>query len=138
MFTFRRVADRTASYRVRYAGSTDSDAIAGSLSDDGKADPVRVRVHRKMPIRLLQPKPSRIDLAGSVTPLYGHQRVVVLRKTCKKCTWRKFASPMTDGKGHYRVRLSVPRTGSHYFIARAAASKKLALSYSQPARIRAG
>ncbi|GAA1928986.1 hypothetical protein GCM10009815_24100 [Nocardioides marmoribigeumensis] len=137
MYVFNRVADRTASYRVRYSGNADSDAIAGSLSDDGTADPVRVRVHRRMPIRLAQPKPSRIDLVGSVAPRYGHQRVVVLRKTCKACRWVRFAAPLTDARGRYRVRLSSPRTGSHLFVARAAASKGFALSYSQRARIRA-
>ena len=136
MYTFRRVADRTASFRVRYPGNPDSDAIAGSASDDGTAKPVRVRVHRRMPIRLLQPSPSRIDMAGSVTPLYARQRVVVLRKTCRSCAWSRFASPLTDSQGRYRVRLSAPRTGSHFFVARAAASKGLALSYSQKARIR--
>jgi hypothetical protein len=137
MYTFERVAKQTASYRVRYSGNADSDAIAGSLSDDGTANPVRVRVHRRMPIRLAQPKPSRIDLVGSVTPLYAHHRVVVLRKTCKTCKWVRFAAPLTDAQGRYRVRLSSPRRGSHLFVARSAASQGFALSYSQRARIRA-
>ena len=33
---------------------SDSAAIGGSLSDDGTRTPVLVRVHRQMPIRLLQ------------------------------------------------------------------------------------
>ena len=135
MFTFHRVADRTASFRVRYAGS--GEAIGGSLSDDGTAKPVLVRVHRKMPIRLLQPKPSRIDLAGSVTPLFARHRVTVLRKTCAACAWRSFATPLTDSRGRYRVRLSVPRKGSHYFRARTPATNGFSQSYSPQARIRA-
>jgi hypothetical protein len=136
MFTFNRVADRTASFRVTYAGNADS--IGASASDDEELVPALVRVHRKMPIRLLQPSPSRIDMAGSVTPLYARQRVAVLRKTCRECAWAPFAKPLTDSQGRYRVRLSSPRSGSHYFVARARASRGFALSSSQQARIQAG
>jgi hypothetical protein len=91
-----------------------------------------------MPVRLTQPRPSRLYLAGSVKPLYAKQRVVVLRKTCLKCAWKPFARTRTNAKGRYRVRLSTPRKGSHYFIARARASKGFAVSYSPQARIRHG
>ena len=138
MYTFNRVADRTASFRVRYAGTPDSDAIAVSASDDGDENPVLVRVHRKMPIRLQKPRPSAIYMAGSVTPLYARQRVTVLRKTCKSCSWQHFAAPLTDSQGRYRVRLSAPRNGAHFFVARARASRGFAVSYSQQAKIQSG
>lgn len=138
MFTFNRVADRTESYRVRYDGDPESEAIGPSKSDDGDLDPAVVRVQRKMPIRLVQPKPSRIYMAGSVTPRYARQRVTVLRKTCAKCAWKSYARPLTDAKGRYRVRLSAPRRGAHFFVARARASQGFAQSRSQQARIQGG
>ena len=138
MFTFNRVAQRSESYRVRFAGMTDSDAIASSASDDGDEDPVDIRVHRKMPIDLQQPRPSAIYMAGSVTPLYNSQRVVVRRKTCKSCAWRTFARPLTSSTGRYRVKLSAPRRGAHFFQARARASSGFAVSYSQQAKIQSG
>ena len=138
MYTFNRVANRTASFRVRYAGSSDSEAIGGSVSDDGAAVPVPVRVRRQMPIRLLQPRPSRIYMSGAARPLYARQRVVVLRKTCSTCAWRGYARPLTDAYGRYRVRLYAPRRGSFYYVARTPASRGFVLSASQQARIRAG
>lgn len=137
MYTFDRVADRTASFRVRYAGSSDSEAIGGSISDDGAAVPVPVRVHRQMPIRLSQPQPSRIYMSGEARPLYARQRVTVLRKTCSTCAWRAYARPLTDASGRYRVRLYAPRRGSFYYLARTPASSGFVLSNSQQARIRA-
>lgn len=137
MYTFDRVAYRTASFRVRYAGSSDSEAIGGSVSDDGDAVPVPVRVHRQMPIRLSQPQPSRIYLSGTARPLYARQQVTVLRKTCSSCAWKAYARPLTDAYGRYRVRLYAPRSGSYYYLARTPASKGFALSSSQQARIRA-
>ncbi len=137
MYTFDRVAYRTASFRVRYAGSSDSEAIGGSVSDDGAAVPVPVRVHRQMPIRLSQPRPSEIYMSGTARPLYARQRVAVLRKTCSTCAWRAYARPLTDANGRYRVRLYAPRSGSYYYLARTPASNGFALSDSQQARIRA-
>lgn len=136
MFTFNLVASRTMTYRARY--QSDSTAIGSSASTDNKRAPVLVRVHRKMPIRLVQPKRSRLYLVGTVAPKFGRQRVVVLRKTCVKCAWKRFARPKTNAKGRYRVRLSTPRRGSHYFIVRAKASKGFAVSYSRQARVRRG
>lgn len=137
MYTFDRVAYRTASFRVRYAGSSDAGAIGGSVSDDGAAVPVPVRVHRQMPIRLSQPQPSRIYMSGEARPLYARQRVTVLRKTCSTCAWRAYARPLTDASGHYRVRLYAPRRGSFYYLARTPASSGFVSSDSQQARIRA-
>ncbi|KQT93535.1 hypothetical protein ASG49_00525 [Marmoricola sp. Leaf446] len=137
VYTFDRVASRTSSFRVRYAGSADSQAIGSSVSDDGAAVPVLVRVHRQMPIRLTQPRPSRIFMSGEARPLYARQRVDVLRKTCPTCAWKVYARPLTDGYGRYRVRLYAPRSGSYYFVARTPASQGFALSTSQQARIRA-
>jgi hypothetical protein len=136
MYTFNRVAYRTVSFRVRYAGSPDSEAIAGSASDDGALNPVPVRVRRQMPIRLLQPRPSRIFLSGTAKPLFARQRVVVLRKTCATCAWKVYARPLTNAKGSYRVRLNAPLRGSYYYVARARASQGFVLSPSQQARIR--
>lgn len=139
MYTFTRVADRTASYRVRFLGTSDgSDAIAVSASDDGEGDPLLVGVQRKMPIALKQPKPSAIYMAGSVKPLYARQRVVVMRKTCENCAWQVFARPLTNAKGAYRVRLSAPRRGAHFFQATARASQGFVKSYSQLAKIKSG
>ncbi len=137
MFSFNRVADRSASFRARFEGMSGVPG-SGSASDDGTLVPALVRVHRHMPIRLVQPRPGRLYMAGSVRPLFSKQRVAVLRKTCLKCAWKPFARPKTDAKGRYRVRLSTPRRGSHYFLARARASKGLAVSYSKQARIRLG
>jgi hypothetical protein len=138
MYSVVLTARRTAWYRAVYAGSPDSEAIGPSASDDGAAVPVLVRVHRNMPIRLQQPRPGRIFLAGVVRPEYARQRVVVLRKACGTCAWRTFARPLTDGSGRYRTQLSIPRRRSHFFIVRARASRGFALSYSQRVRIRAG
>lgn len=138
MFTFSRVAYRSVYLRVRFAGSADSEAIGGSVSDDGAAAPVLVRVHRQMPIRLQQPRRARIFLAGTARPLYARQRVVVLRRTCATCAWRVYARPLTDAYGRYRVRLYAPRRGSFYYIARTPSSRGFALSASAQARIRAG
>lgn len=136
MFTFNRVAYRSVHLRVRYAGSADSAAIGGSLSDDGTRTPVLVRVHRQMPIRLLQPRPSRIFLAGTARPFHARQRVVVLRRSCTTCTWRVYARPLTDAYGRYQVRVYPPRRGSYYYVVRSPASRGFVLSSSAQARIR--
>ncbi len=138
MYTFNRVADRTASYRVRFTGLSDSDAIGVSASDDGDEDPLRIGVRRKMPISLKQPRPGAIYMAGSVTPGYAKQRVVVKRKTCQKCAWKVWARPITSSQGRYRVKLSAPRRGAHFFQARARASQGFSQSFSQIAKITSG
>lgn len=138
MYTFKRVADRTAKFRVRFEPDEGSEAIGGSVSDAGDLDPTLVRVHRRMPIRLLQPRPSRLFMAGTVTPLYARQRVAVLRKTCRTCDWAPYARPRTNRNGEYQVRLSAPQEGSHYFVARVPGSRGFAPSSSQQARIKAG
>ncbi len=138
MYTFTRVADRTASYRVRFPGMNDSEAIAASASDDGDEDPVKISVQRKMPIALKQPRPGAIYMAGSVTPQYARQRVTVVRKTCQSCSWSTWARPRTDARGRYRVKLSAPGRGAHFFQARARASKGFARSSSQIAKIQSG
>ena len=132
MYTFNRTAYRSAYYRVRYDAGDDAAAIGGSVSKT-----VSVRVHRQMPIRLSQPQPGRIYMTGSVRPLFAWQRVTINRKKCAKCAWSLFARPMTDRYGRFKVRLSIPRSGSHYFIAKSPATKGFAVTYSQKAQIRA-
>ena len=139
MYSFDVTARRTAWFRVRYDGMPDSEAIAPSRSDDGDATPIRVRVHRQMPIRLAQPRAGGVFLVGIARPDYAYQRVAVLRSRCpKKCAWRPYATRLTDARGRYRVELTVPRGRTRFFVARSRASSGFAVSYSQPAKITAG
>lgn len=96
------VAVQNATYRVAYTGGTADDmttTYAGTLAQ------VDVKVARKLNSRGAEPRPGRFFIKGSVKPKWKRKPVVIQRKTCKSCAWKKWDVVKTNRKGKFSARI---------------------------------
>jgi len=72
---------------------------------------------------------GRLSLRGDVED-YSSREVLVQRKACEACSWRRFDLARTGKRGWFRSRIGAPARGSTWWRARVAASGGYAKSYS--------
>jgi hypothetical protein len=74
-------------------------------------------------------KSGRPVLRGDVSD-YRFGEVVVQRKACDTCSWRRHEKVVTGGRGWFRSTISAPRTGSTFWRAKVAPSDGYERSFS--------
>lgn len=95
-----RPRKRTA-YQLCYVG-TGSPA-----ADPACTTIMTVKVHRKLTLPAVHSKAR--TLTGRVRPGYRHRRVIVQRKRCAQCQWRRMRVVHTNARSVWRVHIPVRR-----------------------------
>lgn len=114
--TFRVKSRGNARYSLSYSGASDGTdtyqpatvrrAIKGSRNPHGRG------VIRK----------GRAFYVGDVNPGWAGRPVVIQRRTCPTCAWKRFTQVRTDRSGRYAAHVGAPRKGSWWFRSKVAAS----------------
>lgn len=87
-----------------------------------------------LPTRSVSSTVVKVDgnlvLKGRVRPAYVHRVVLVQKRSCKTCAWRRYRRLVTSDASRYRVRIGAPRTGAWFWRAKVPASGGYGVSYS--------
>lgn len=100
------VARQNATYRLRYTGGTSTD-LTTQRPSEASAD---VRVARRLPHRGVEPREGVFRLEGRVRPDWRRKPVLIQRKACRTCAWKRWDTVTTDRKGRFSVRIRARRT----------------------------
>jgi hypothetical protein len=120
-YKFSVVARTNSTYRVRFAGTKRLEPSQTNA---------KVYVHRRVPTRLLRPRPHDLKLAGHVEPAWRHNQVRLVKRGCKTCNWHVVRRQRTSGTSHFKFSLDAPRKGSSYYRVQVPGTVKYASSVS--------
>ncbi len=95
---FTRVAGN-ASYRVTFAGD--------DTNLPSESEPMTLKAMRDFNATKVT-KGRKIWLKGDVNPGWGKRKVVLQRKTCGSCTWKKVRQQRTTASGGFKLRAAYP------------------------------
>lgn len=128
-YTSNVKAARNATFRVVYAGETRTSANgANTATFSASRDSAVSWLRRKIGSDVVEPRPNRMFLKGKVRP-GGRQTVQLMRKACKKCSWKQVGKQRTTRLGTFRFAIDAPRNGSWFYRARTPATKKHVVSF---------
>lgn len=71
---------------------------------------------RNLNDRLVQ-RNGKLFMRGKVSPAYKKRIIVVQRKTCKSCSWKRVARVRTNSKSVFIYQMGAPRRGNWFFRA---------------------
>ncbi|GAB2872441.1 hypothetical protein [Nocardioides pacificus] len=127
LFSFVPSAQRNAAYRISYSGSTSGEYTLTPSSATRSLGVAR-RFNESITKRTL-------IFRGRIVPSFARKAVVIERRTCATCKWKRYAKVRTDGRSRWSKKVAAPRSVGQrwYFRAVTPGSKQYIKSYSRTA-----
>lgn len=117
-----------ASYRVTFAGD--------ETNLPAESEPMTLKVMRDFNASKVT-KGRRIWLKGDVNPGWGKRKVILQRKTCGSCNWKKVRQQRTTASGGFKLRAAYPPLHKKWrFRAKLKATEEFVASVSAVLRTR--
>jgi len=113
---------------VPTAPSTPTVRLAAPAEGAESGSPALTAAPRRIVSSVVR-RQGRLYLRGDVEAYFG-RRVVVQRKGCELCSWRRHDVTRTGKRGWFRSAIRTPKEGSAFWRARVAPSDGYARSFS--------
>ena len=85
-------------------------ALSGPVAADASDLP-----RRDMNDQVLRNAKGWLIFKGDVEPGWENRNVQVYKRLCKGCEWKLVKKVETDDRGHWKMRIYAPQTGSWYW-----------------------
>lgn len=127
LFTYSFRASRNADYRVTYNGGA-----YGVYTFNTSETTLPLGVARRFKESITK---RTLVFKGRIVPSYARKAIVIQRKTCATCSWKRYAKVRTDKRSRWSKKLTAPRGFGQrwYFRAVAPGGAQYLQSYSRVA-----